>query len=216
MIAVTFALPEESRDFRCRLAASIAHSGAGLAAAARYAERALTDRPEMLIATGFAGGLNPALRVGDVVIATNFSDPALLVRAREIAGAHFGPLASVELPVESIEAKSTLARATGALAVDMETASIAAACARAGVPLLAVRVISDPAGEALPVPFAEWFDLERQRPRPLRLLAFLARHPSRIAPFTRFVRGLAPARGALADFLVSFIRRAEENAFRAE
>src|SRR5205085_335200 len=108
MIAVTFALPEESRDFRRRLAASsfaarvrVTHSGAGPAAAARHAERALTDRPEMLIATGFAGGLDPSLRIGDVVIATNFSDPALLARAREIAGAHFGALASVELPVES-------------------------------------------------------------------------------------------------------------------
>ncbi|HYR57857.1 MAG TPA: hypothetical protein VEO95_04480 [Chthoniobacteraceae bacterium] len=214
MIAIIFALPNESREFRRSLAASsfasqvrVSHSGAGPAAAARHVGRALADRPEMLIATGFAGGLDPALRSGDIVIATNFSDSALIARARPRRSLHFGALTSVALPVESIAAKSTLARDTGAIAVDMETAPVAAACVRAGVPLLAARVISDPSGEALPVPFAEWFDLERQRPRPLRLLAFLARQPAQIAPFARFVRGLAPARRALAEFLISFLER---------
>jgi adenosylhomocysteine nucleosidase len=209
MIVVTFALPQESRDFRRRLDPAapvrVTHCGVGPEAAARHAARILTDRPEALIAAGFAGGLDPALRVGDVVVAANFSDPALLARAREIGGAHFGPFAGAEQPVESVEAKAALARATGALAVDMETAAISAACAHAGAPLLAVRAISDPAGAPLPVPFAEWFDLARQRPRPVRLVAYLIRHPRRIAPFSRFVRGLAPARRALAEFLVRVI-----------
>lgn len=211
MIAVTFAVPDESRDFRRRLEASsfagkvaVAHSGAGPAAAGRHAGRVLEGRPEMLIAAGFAGGLDRALRTADVMVATNFSDPTLIAHARAIGGARFGALTSVDLPAESLDAKAALAR-DGAIAVDMETAAVSAACARAGIPLLAVRVISDPACEPLPVPFAEWFDLERQRPRPLRLVAWLARHPKQIAPFARFVRGLAPARRALADFLVRFL-----------
>ncbi len=209
MIAVIFALPAESRDFRRRVAGSafarqvhVTHSGAGPDAAARHIARVLADRPEFIIATGFAGGLDPALRVGEVVVATNDSSPELRARAGNVAS---GAFAHADLPVESVTAKAALARATGAIAVDMESQPIAAACARAGVPLLVVRVISDPAGESLPVPFAEWFDLTRQRPRPVRLAAWLVRNPTRIAPFYRFVRGLGPARRSLADFLLRFL-----------
>ncbi len=204
MIAVTFALPEESRDFRRRLPGkvSVTHSGAGPDAAARHIARVLATRPELVIAAGFAGGLDPALRVGEVVIATNYSSPGLIIRAGGVAA---GAFAHADLPVEFVAAKAALARATGAVAVDMESQPIAAACARAGVPLLVVRVISDPACEPLPVPFAEWFDLAPQRPRPVRLAVWLARHPARIAPFYRFVRGLGPARHALADFLLRFL-----------
>jgi hypothetical protein len=87
----------------------------------------------------------------------------------------------------------------------MESEAIAAVCRAASVPLLVVRSISDPAGAPLPVPFAEWFDLGRQRPRVARLLKYLAFHPSRIGPFAHFVRGLAPARKSLATFLVRFL-----------
>lgn len=209
MIAVVFALPEESREFRRRLAASplasqvrVTHSGAGAEAAAKHIARVLTDRPALVIAAGFAGGLDPALRVGDLVVATNFSDHEVSARAR---GVTRGAFAHAGLPVESVAAKAALARATDAIAVDMESPPVAAACARAGVPLLVVRAISDPAGEPLPVPFAEWFDLARQRPRPARLVAWLLLHPTHIAPFARFVRGLAPARRALAEFLMDFL-----------
>jgi adenosylhomocysteine nucleosidase len=101
--------------------------------------------------------------------------------------------------------KAVLAQSTGALGVDMETATVAAACEKTGVPLLSVRAISDSALEPLPVPFAHWFDLEAQRPRVFALLKYLATHPTQIAPFSRFVRGLTPARQAFTRFLTTFI-----------
>jgi adenosylhomocysteine nucleosidase len=212
MIAAVFALPEESRDFRAALAGSTAasavrvtHCGVGPAAAARHIAEALSEHPELLISAGFAGGLDPALHVGDLAVATNYSHPLPLALAESLTGARFGPFVSVELPAESVAEKAALAGASGAIAVDMETGAIASACKRLGVPLLAVRAISDPADAPLPVPFPEWFDLARQRPRPVRLCTFLARHPSRILPFARFVRGLTPARKNLAAFLLRFI-----------
>ncbi len=223
MILVVFALPEESREFRRAIGAvrenrttwsgciagravRIAHCGVGPEAAARTAAGLLAEElPEMLIATGFAGALAPDLALGDIVLATNFSDPALLQRvAASGFPARSGVLASVAHPVETIAAKRALA-ATGALAVDMETAPLAAACRAAGVPFLALRAISDRADEPLPIPFAVWFDLSRQRPRVFSLLVFLAQHPGRIPAFIRFVRGLPRARGALAGFLVIFL-----------
>jgi adenosylhomocysteine nucleosidase len=228
MIAVTFALPEESRDFRRASQAAplpgppewkgevagrevlIAHTGVGPAAAARCAAELLgRHRPRFLIAAGFAGALDPALRLGDIVLGENVSDTRLLAQAGALGPSVRGGLTSADHAVESVAAKAALARETGAIAVDMETAAIAAACAVACIPLLAVRVISDRADDPLPVPFDEWFDLARQRPRPAALVWYLARHPRQIAPFTRFVRGLTPTRNALTGFLMRFLEFGE-------
>ncbi len=231
MIAVTFALPQESQNFRRALRNAstvggesprfllgkigneevlLGHTGVGPAAAAENAAALLAMyRPRLLISTGFAGGLDPRLATGDLLIATNFSAPDLVEKSRaQLAGdprAFFGALTSQPQAAETVDEKAALARNTGALGVDMETASIAAACARAGVPLLAARAISDPAHEPLPVPFAEWFDLAAQRPRPLALVKFLAHHPAQIRPFARFVRGLTPARHSFTRFLATFL-----------
>ena len=227
MIAVTFALPQESQDFRHALHHASAvgggrfllgnlgpeevllgHTGVGPAAAAENAAALLAfARPRMLISTGFAGGLDPRLATGDLLLAENFSAPALLAQSRALTGdrAFTGALTSQPHAAESVAEKAALHRATGALGVDMETASVAAACARAGVPLLAVRAISDPARESLPVPFAEWFDLAAQRPRPFALVRYLAHHPTHLGPFVRFVRGLTPARRAFTRFVCDFI-----------
>ena len=227
MIAVTFALPQESQDFRHALRHAsatgpwllgnigleevlVVHTGVGPAAAAENIAAFLAvHRPRMLISTGFAGGLDPRLATGDLLVAVNFSAPALLAPSRALlAGdprAHFGALTSQPHPAETVAEKAALFTATAALAVDMETASLAAACTRARVPLLAVRAISDPARDPLPVPFAEWFDLAAQRPRPLALVRYLARHPAHISPFTRFLRSLPPARRAFTDFVIRFI-----------
>ena len=213
MIVITFAIPDESRDLRRAMhgigrlddwttgklggtEVILAHTGIGLEAARETTARVLARcLPRCVIAAGFAGALDPALRIGDVIVAGNYSSPALLARCHLLH--RLGTLTTETHPVETIVAKGLLAGATGAIAVDMETAAIAAECSRAGVPLLALRAISDSAAEPLPVPFAEWFDLARQRQRPLRLLGHLARRPSAIVPFVRFVRGLPRARSAL-------------------
>ncbi len=229
MIAITFALPQESQDFIKALRGArlgghgsvvgrigarevvIAHTGVGLASAEACARELLeAHRPEFVLSAGYAGGLDPTLAVGDILIATNFSSPPLLEAARAILGAeprqHFGGLTSQSSVAETVAAKTQLAGETGALGVDMETAALAAGCVSAGVPLLSIRVISDAAGDPLPVPMEHWFDLQKQRPRVFSLLAFLATHPGRIAPFARFVSGLAPARRALTERLLRLAR----------
>jgi nucleoside phosphorylase len=220
MIAIVFALPEESADFRRAIRFNpyerrawravvkgreilLLHCGVGSVAAARSMADCFADhRPDLLIATGFAGALAPDLATGDLVAASNWSDPALL--SRDLRA---GVLISVSAPVETVAAKAALHTSTGAIAVDMETATIAAACAAAGVPLLAVRAISDAADRSLPIPFDEWFDLTAQRPRKLRLLMHLVRHPGRIRAFADFVKGLSPARKSIAAFLVRFLEK---------
>jgi adenosylhomocysteine nucleosidase len=231
MIVVIFALPEESQDLHRALRDTVVgdgwtrgflsgakdaeeirvtHTGVGFASAAAKTAKLLSgDRPRVVISSGFAGGLDPQLKVSDLLLATNFSAPGLVALCRTFTGDRrvpvFGWLTSQATAVESVADKAALADETGAHAVDMETEPIAAACSAAGVPLLSVRAISDAASQPLPVPFEHWFDLARQRPRPVALVSYLARHPSRIAPFARFVRGLPSARLALTGYLVDLL-----------
>jgi adenosylhomocysteine nucleosidase len=210
-VVVTFARSEESGAFRRKLGGlkkwrcgplpawrgiidetevTVVHTGIGPAAAERVIREVIQrEKPCKVISAGFAGGLDPALRVGDTLV----SESASAILSREI-------------PLETPEQKAAAFRETGARLVDMETAVIAAACTAAGIPFVAVRAVSDSADEPLPVPFQFWFDVARQRPRPFALVGFLLRRPSRAVPFARFVLRLPRVAGALAEAVESALR----------
>ena len=193
----------------------VVHTGVGDSTLARehVAEVLAGPSPPLgaVISAGYAGALDPALAVGDLVLGENYSSPALLIPARDrLRGepCRTGGLRTEPAAVERADEKAALHRATGALAVDMETAWIAAACAAAGLPLLSLRVVSDAADQDFPVPGRVLYDAVRQRPRYLALPAWLAVHPGQIAPFARFVRGLGPARARLARALRNVLAHA--------
>ena len=230
-VLVTFALPDESRNFAASLTAArtihrgkppalpsrlgwlgsrrvaVVHTGVGDTPEGR--ERlekviATTDDLRGVISAGYAGGLAPRLQVGDLVLGENHSDARMAAEARrwlEDEPLHCGNIVSRDRVAATAAAKSALATETGALAVDMETEWIAGVCAGAGVPMLSLRVISDAANQDFPVPGHILFNAARQRPRYLALPAWLLVHPGRMAPFAAFVRGLGPARARLARAL---------------
>jgi hopanoid-associated phosphorylase len=116
-----------------------------------------------VISFGIAGGLDPSLRSGDVVVATAVMaeegawkvPPSVVdamasrVRASGIPVAE-GALVGVEEPVLLPAIKASMREATDAIAVDMESHIGAAYAAEHHLPFAAVRVISDPAERALP------------------------------------------------------------------
>ena len=236
-VVVTFALPDESRSFVAALTGirtshrgrppalptimgrsgdelvAVVHTGMGDTAAgrARLQETLATaGNLRGVISAGYAGGLAARLRVGDLVLGENFSDARLAASARRLLrdeGLHAGAITTQKQVAATAAAKSALAAGTGALAVDMETGWIAEVCAEAGMPMLALRVVSDAAGQDFPVPSRILFDAVRQRPRYVALPAWLLAHPGRIAPFVGFVRGLGPARERLARALRLLVAR---------
>ncbi|HEY1583630.1 MAG TPA: hypothetical protein VGF73_11090 [Chthoniobacterales bacterium] len=211
MIAVTFALPSESSDFRRLLGdrrhqIAIFHTGVGLAASRARIEPFLdSQRFSRLISSGFAGGIDPSLGVGDLLLAENFSDPELLERARATLIARVENLWTSDRVIDSAEERARLAREHSAAAVDMETAAIAYACAARRIPFLSLRAISDTAGAPFPAPPEVLFDLVRQRADRWRLSGHLLRHPAAVVRLIRFARQIALARRRLAVALDELI-----------
>ncbi|MFE5560962.1 1-hydroxy-2-methyl-2-butenyl 4-diphosphate reductase [Streptomyces sp. NPDC056544] len=133
-------------------------TGMGPRAAERAVGRAL-DRPGLdlaaVLATGFCAGLVPGMHPGDLVVAEETRDPlgtvtctggALLAEAlsRAVPGrtVHRGVLSGSDHVVRGQERAHL--RATGAIAVDMESAATLWAATRGGGrPVAAVRVIVD-------------------------------------------------------------------------
>lgn len=205
MIAVTFALPSESSDFRRLLGdrereIAILHTGVGAEICQRRIEPFLDrQRFDFVISSGFAGGVDPSLGVGDLVLADNFSDPELLDRARAQLHCRVATLATAARVIASEWERIQLARENGAAALDMETKWIARACAERQIPMLSLRVISDTTVAPFPAPPEVLFDLARQRTNTARLAAYLARHPSAIFRLIRFSRQIALARARLTN-----------------
>ena len=116
-----------------------------------------------VISFGVAGGLDPSLKSGDVVVATEVRAgdtrwlAGLALNEDLIASVAMGrrrvvrgSLAGAEQVVSARALKAALHLETGAAAVDMESHIAAAYAAEAGLPFAALRVISDPASRALP------------------------------------------------------------------
>lgn len=213
MIAVTFAVPSESQNFRQLLdranreKIAILHTGVGAAAArARIVPFLAGQRFDFLLSSGFAGGVAPSLGVGDLLLAENYSDPRLLARAQDLLISQSGKLASADQVIEGAEEREQFARARGAVAVDMETAVLAEACAARQLPMLSLRVISDTAAAPFPAPPAVLFNIHRQKTEPLRLLGYLARQPAGIVRLMRFARQIDVARRSLTSALAILVR----------
>ncbi|MGE5151944.1 MAG: hypothetical protein ACM3II_17645 [Rhodospirillaceae bacterium] len=108
-----------------------------------------------IISIGIAGGLAPGLRPGNWVLADGVNgtptDTEWTNRlAARLPEAACGLLLGADAIVASSAEKANLHRATGALAVDMESHIAARVAQRHRLPFAAARVICDPALRTLP------------------------------------------------------------------
>jgi uridine phosphorylase len=110
----------------------------------------ISYEPELVLTSGFAGGLNPDLKLGDVVFQT--TDETL--RAKLLgAGVKQVKIFCADRIAITVAEKKKLRDETGADAVEMESAAIHTVCRERGIPCATVRVISDTANEDLPLDF---------------------------------------------------------------
>jgi adenosylhomocysteine nucleosidase len=143
--------------------ALLAISGMGGARAALAARSLMDAGASSLMSFGLAGGLDPALIAGSVVLphevisrdGARFFTSTLWREQLSLAVAKFRPVAAGALlssatPIESVADKATAFRETGAVAVDMESLGVAEVAAAHRLSFITVRVIVDTAGDTLP------------------------------------------------------------------
>lgn len=183
---------------------SVLITGVGFDNAGSAVDWALANAaPDLVIAAGFAGALDAALGVGEVIVASEVVEPDgehwRTVLPAELGDCECGRILTALALVGSQSEKRAARRSTGAAAVDMESAAIAEACQGARVPCAVIRAISDSA-ETTMSPHLVGL-LSGPAIAPGRVLAALVRRPQIAGEFWRLARATALAAESLADAL---------------
>ena len=168
-----------------------------MAAAVRLVAQGISG----LISFGLAGGLDPALAAGAILVPSVVlldadrweADPALMAR---LGGPTSGTLYGGGQVVATPKAKAALHAHTGAVAVDLESAAVAAVARQHGLPFAALRAVCDVAGRDLPQAALVALDAAG-RIGMLRVGAAVLAHPWQIPALIGLAGDAARARHAL-------------------
>jgi len=109
-----------------------------------------------VISTGFCGGLDPQLKLGDIVEATSVIDfdTGRQYDSRPVrtsASRVRGTVLSRDRVAVTIEEKADLRRQANASAIEMEAAAVVPWAEARAIPFYCVRVVSDTARDAFPI-----------------------------------------------------------------
>jgi adenosylhomocysteine nucleosidase len=208
-LGIVVGLPQEAAILQRVLGAAtppLACAGATPEGAARAAAEIVASGAGELLSFGFAGGLDPALRPGDIVVGAGVvaadgtmaaTDDALaqhLCAALDSSDCAWsaGLVADVDRVLATAAAKQELAARSGATIVDMESRAVA----RTGLPFAILRVVVDPAERAIP-PSVLAALTPSGRLNPLALIGGLLRRPGEIGALRALARDSTAARASL-------------------
>jgi len=197
----------------------VAH-GIGHRRAAETAHRAFDLMPgaELVIGTGVVGALSSGLRPGDLVLServlTLDADGRIDEQVTVVDEAHLrtvsrslthagiaystGAILTSHRVLATGAEKRSAKEVTGAIAVDMETAAIAAEAGARGLPFVAIRAVLDEVDDE--VVGAAMAD-EDGNVRPLAATSYLLRNPAAILKLPQMMRNLSRATASIADAL---------------
>lgn len=134
------------------------------------------EKPGCVLTCGFAGALDPALRVGDILCQRNSFFPALKVPE--------GNFLRSERVIRRAAEKEMLFRRSGCRAVEMESGILQELCLKEGIACATLRVISDTAHEDLPLDFCALMKPDGKISIPA-LACKLILHPGKIPALIR-------------------------------
>ncbi len=179
----------------------------------QLAERAVEiagekERFRAVVSTGFCGGLDPRLQIGDVVEVSSVIDVAQgleygCAESCRKSGPTRGRLASMDRVAETGAEKAELFAATGALAVEMEAAMVAKFAAREAIPFYSFRAISDTAGHSFDIHLNELRDAEGRFEKGRIVVEALKSPWSRIPGLIQLDRNCRLAENRLGEFFAN-------------
>ncbi len=155
MTLVVAAVSQELRDFHpgdVPGGVQLLLTGMGRRAAGESVRRRLSaGGVDLVVSTGFAGGVRPGFTAGDLVMASEVIHASSGERSRPDSSffgleglACTGPFVTVDRVLPDPRLKSEVGTRYGAVAVEMESFAVARAADEHGVPWVAVRAILDP------------------------------------------------------------------------
>jgi adenosylhomocysteine nucleosidase len=211
---VCFALKEEAAPFRKIAAGGLCRShqvsvlivGIGHQNAEKSVRGFLANHsPELVLTGGFAGGLNPNLKLGEVVFEignrkSEIGNQLLAAGARPVKFFCADRIATTVVEKKKLRAES------GADAVEMESAAIHAVCRERGIACATVRVISDTANEDLPLDFNALAKADKNLHFG-KLAWAIAKSPGKIGALLALQKKTSFAAGQLAGVLQKIISR---------
>ncbi len=184
-------------------------SGIGAQRASLAARILLENGATALVSWGFAGGLLPGVSAGSLILPQSVIAPnqsmyevaplwheRLCSRLERHVVLYRGTLAESMVVLTDGAEKNPLFQRTGALAVDMESASLALAAQKAKVPFMAIRTIMDEAETVIPCSVLNSVD-EFGHLRLLRFLSSLIGRPLEVGNLIKLWRGFQAARATL-------------------
>lgn len=155
-----------------------------------------------VVVSGIAGGIPGATAVGDLVVPEDVVDAATGDRfaATASGGLRLGGTIRTSDGTDYGLGEEDLARlrAEGVVALDMETAAVARVCHQRGVPWLALRGISDMAGDGSVGAVVLTLVRPDGSPDAAATLRFLLAHPWRVPRLLRLGRDAGRAAGVAA------------------
>jgi adenosylhomocysteine nucleosidase len=213
---ICFALKEEAAPFRKIAQAKVASAQADISIlltgiGRQNAEKSLreflaTHSPKLVLTCGFAGGLNPELKIGEVIfeLAAPAANDQKVVANLAAAGAKPAKFFCANRIAITVAEKKKLRAETGADAVEMESAAIHAICHERGIPCATVRVISDTANENLPLDFNALSKPDKNLDYGKLFLA-IVKSPGKIRALMQLQKKTKFAAGQLAEVLAKII-----------
>ena len=207
---ICFALKEEAAPFQKMAggtvaeaqAASVLITGIGRKNAEESVREFLfANSPKLVLTCGFAGGLNPDLKLGEVLFELTdrrgeLHEPQTEKKIRDSqssslrekllsAGAKPAKFFCADRIAITVAEKKKLRAETGADAVEMESEAIHAICRERGIPCATVRVISDIASEDLPLDFNQLYKADMSLDYG-KLVWMIVKSPEKIGGLMRF------------------------------
>jgi nucleoside phosphorylase len=163
--------------------------------------------PALVVSAGACGALAPELAVGALVVPESVlgTDGRRRATATVNGARRHGTLLTVDRVLEDAAAKARSWLATGALAVDMESATILDWAAARGLRGLVVRGVSDPAARGVPADLARVVE-DDGRVRPMRAVSAMLARPRALADAVALRAGTAAALKTVAATLGTLAR----------